>query len=36
LSINAFQKEPLYELLMKDYDKFEPLYESNQLSFQDF
>jgi hypothetical protein len=36
LSLNAFQKEPLYELLMKNYDKFEPLYESNQLSFQDF
>jgi len=36
LSINAFQKEPLYELLMKDYDKFDPSYESNQLSFQDF
>ena len=36
LSVNAFQKEPLYELLMKDYDKFEPLYESNQLSFQGF
>jgi hypothetical protein len=36
LSVNAFQKEPLYELLMKDYDKFEPLYEHNQLSFQGF
>jgi hypothetical protein len=36
LSINAFQKEPLYELLMKDYGKFDPLYESNQLSFQGF
>ena len=36
LSVNAFQKEPLYELLMKDYDKFEPSYESNQLSFQGF
>jgi len=36
LSVNAFQKDPLYELLMKDYDKFEPLYEHNQLSFQGF
>jgi hypothetical protein len=36
LSVNAFQKEPLYELLMKDYDKFSPAYECNQLSFQDF
>jgi hypothetical protein len=36
LSVNAFQKEPLYELLMKDYDKFDPAYEHNQLSFQDF
>lgn len=36
LSINAFQKEPLYELLMKYYDKFDPSYDSNQLSFQDF
>jgi Transposase DDE domain/Domain of unknown function (DUF4372) len=34
LSVNAFQKEPLYELLMKNYNKFQPLYESNQLSFQ--
>jgi hypothetical protein len=36
LSINAFQKEPLYELLMKHYDKFDPSYDSNQLSFQYF
>ena len=36
LRVNSFQKEPLYELLMKDYDKFEPIYEHNQLSFQDF
>jgi hypothetical protein len=36
LSINAFQKEPLYQLLMKHYDKFEPISECNQLLFNDF
>ncbi|MDD5262783.1 MAG: IS4 family transposase [Methylacidiphilales bacterium] len=36
LSLNAFQQEPLYELLMKNYHKFEPIYDSNQLSFKHF
>jgi hypothetical protein len=36
LSVNAFEKEPLYQLLMKDYDKFEPAIECNQLSLKGF
>jgi hypothetical protein len=36
LSINAFQKEPLDQLLMKHYQQFEPTTEYNQLSFRDF
>ena len=36
LSINAFEKEPLYQLLMKEYGKSEPTLECNQLSLKGF